>query len=40
MARNMEINPVSGEEVQALVQKLLKTPPEVVMAMRKKLSGS
>jgi tripartite-type tricarboxylate transporter receptor subunit TctC len=39
MGRNMEINPVSGEEVQALVQRLLKTPPEVVLAMRKKLSG-
>jgi tripartite-type tricarboxylate transporter receptor subunit TctC len=39
MARNMEINPVSGEEVQAIVQRLLKTPPDVVMAMRKKLSG-
>ncbi len=35
----MEINPVTGEEVQALVKKLLNTPPEVVQAARKNLSG-
>lgn len=35
----MEVNPVSGEEVQALVQKLLKTPSEVVLATRKNVGG-
>lgn len=35
----MEINPVSGEQVQALVQKLLKTPPDVVAATRKNVGG-
>ena len=35
----MEINPVTGEQVQALVKKVLNTPPEVVQAARKNLSG-
>ena len=35
----MEINPVSGQEVQALVQKLLKSSPEVVQGLRKNLAG-
>lgn len=35
----LEVNPVSGEEVQALVQKLLKTPPEVIESLRKNLAG-
>lgn len=34
----MEINPVSGEEVQALVKRLLNSPAEVVEATRKKLA--
>ena len=33
----LEINPVSGEELQALVEKLLKTPADVVAATRKHL---
>jgi tripartite-type tricarboxylate transporter receptor subunit TctC len=35
----MEINPVSGADVQALVQKLLKTPPDVVAATRKNVGA-
>jgi tripartite-type tricarboxylate transporter receptor subunit TctC len=35
----MEINPVSGEQVQALVDKLLKTPPDIVAATRKNVGG-
>jgi tripartite-type tricarboxylate transporter receptor subunit TctC len=35
----LEINPVSGEEVQALVKRLLATPAEVVAATRKNIGG-
>jgi len=35
----LEINPVSGQEVQALVQRLLKTPQEIVDALRKNVAG-
>jgi tripartite-type tricarboxylate transporter receptor subunit TctC len=34
----MEINPVSGEEVQALVKRLINSPPEVIAAARKNLA--
>jgi hypothetical protein len=32
---NLEINPVPGEEVQALVERLFKVPAHVVAATRK-----
>ena len=35
----LEINPVSGEEVQALVERLLKTPTAIVEATRKNVQG-
>jgi len=31
---NLEIIPMSGEEIQGLVERLYKTPPEVIAAVR------
>ena len=36
----LEINPVSGEDLQALVAKLLKTPPEIVAATRRNIESN